>query len=408
MSAETPTRIRLARTRITPLRLWWGSALFWYATRWMDMATSSWLMLVLTNSPAQVALLGFYRVVPMLLFGLFSGEIIERFSRRTLLLAAQLINLVAAGSLTCLLLTGLIVPWHVILATFISGCVWAIEWPVRRSTLTDLAGFEHITPSIVFENILSGIMKIGGPLTAGALIGWFGLSSAYSLETTLFALSLGLLFLIPLPMGERMERQPNLLRQIAAGLHYIKGQQVILGVLAITVVLNVFGFTYGQMLSVFARDILNAGPTGLGLLSAMDGSGSFLGAVLLRWFSRGIRGAEGLIFIFGSLLMVIALLGFSLSTIFGLSALLVLTVGLGSASFSAFQSSLILRTVSLEMRSRVLGVLVLCIGSAPLGALLMGALSAGIGPAYALAMSAGIGIAGVAASYLAFPALRKI
>lgn len=407
MSAEIPTGIRLERTRVTPMRLWWGSTLLWYATRWMDMATSSWLMLVLTDSPAQVALLGFYRVMPMLLLGLVSGAITERFSRRTLLLAAQLINFITIGSLTALLFSGLIAPWHVIIATFVSGCVGAIEWPVRRSTLTDLVGFEHITPSIVFENILSGIMKISGPLVAGALIGWFGLSSAYSLETIIFALSLGLLFLIPLPLAERMERQPNLRHQIAAGLHYIKGHQVILGVLAITIVQNVFGFTYGQMLSVFARDILDAGPTGLGLLSAMDGIGSFLGAVLLRWFSRGIRGAEGLIFIFGSLLMVVAVFGFSLSTIFGLSALLILTAGLGSASFSAFQSSLILRTVSIEMRSRVLGVLVLCIGSAPLGSLFMGALSAGIGPAYALAISAGFGITGIVASYLAFPGLRK-
>jgi MFS family permease len=213
---------------------------------------------------------------------------------------------------------------------------------------------------------------------------YFLLMAAY-----LLALSCILQVRIDLP-GVPGPAQP-IWRSLVSGLRYSWHNQVVLGVLCITVIMNALAFSYTQILPVVARDHLGVGPGLMGLLASADGMGTLVGAVLLA--TAGNLRAHGRIFALGSLLELVCLLGFALSPWFALSAILLFGVGLGNAGFSAMQSTIILLSAAPGMRGRAVGVLGLCIGSTPLGLMELGALSAALGAPVAIGINAAIGLA---------------
>jgi MFS family permease len=163
------------------------------------------------------------------------------------------------------------------------------------------------------------------------------------------------------------------LRSLAHGFGYILRDEAVVGVLAITVAMNFLMFPYLQLMPVFAVDVLQSGPIGLGVLSAVDGLGSLLGTLYLAYLAS--RRHDGLTFWLGSIMGSLAIVGFALSRTFLLACFLLFLGGIGRAGFSALQSTIILRNTSDEMRSRALGVLTLAIGVGPFGSLEVGALS---------------------------------
>jgi hypothetical protein len=191
---------------------------------------------------------------------------------------------------------------------------------------------------------------------------------------------------------------------LGQSLRYVGQSQPILGVMLVTVVLNLLLIPYMTLLPVFARDVLHRGPVGLGLLGAASGIGSFIGLALInyvrRWFSNGW------ILTVGTLGMALALLVFSRSGVYSLSWGTLLLVGIGQACFGIMQSSIILLTASDEMRSRTMGILVLAIGSDPFGKLQTGYLAQTYGAPAAISLQAGAAALMLAAITVALPGLR--
>ncbi len=188
-------------------------------------------------------------------------------------------------------------------------------------------------------------------------------------------------------------------------LRYAGRSQPILGVLLITVVVNLFLVPYMTLLPIFARDVLNQGPLGLGLLGAASGVGSFTGLVLINWIRRSV--SNGWILTVGTFSMCLALLVFSQSGIYNLSWAMLLFTGIGQACFGIMQSSIVLLTASDEMRSHTMGVLVLAIGSDPLGKLQTGFLAQSLGAPAAMGIQAGAGAVAIIAVALALPGLAR-
>jgi len=220
-------------------------------------------------------------------------------------------------------------------------------------------------------------------------------------------LSLGLLSLYSLPAASQVtQRQPShVWRQMADGLRYVSGSQPILGVLLVTVALNVFAFPYMQILSVMARDVLHMGASSLGFLAAGDGFGCLIGALIIAW--RGVHRRRGFLFLGGSMAMCLTLTLFSMSRWFVLSWLLLVAEGLCEASFGAMQSTIILGLASDSMRGRAMGALTLAIGSQPLGILLMGSLAAWLGAPAAIAACAAVAGVLVVSVLVRVPDLRR-
>ena len=191
----------------------------------------------------------------------------------------------------------------------------------------------------------------------------------------------------------------------ADGLRYVGGNQRVLAVVLITLVMNLLYFPYMNLLSVFARDVLFQGPVGLGFLGAASGVGAFVGLFLINYLRKFVN--EGWILTVGTFGMALCLLRFALSDTFTLSWAMLCLAGIGQACFGIMQSSIILLATSDEMRSRAMGTLVLAIGSDPVGKLQTGLLAELYGVQTTVALQSGLAALAIIAIAITLPELRR-
>ncbi|MBI2166122.1 MAG: MFS transporter [Chloroflexi bacterium] len=384
----------------------WVASLAVMISMWMEATVLGWLMLELTNSPLQVALVGFYRSVSLPLLGAFSGLLADRANRKHLLIGARFGAVVTSSVLLVLIATGLIRPWSMALLLLLSGVSFTIDFPARPAYVYDLLGPRGVANGMSLDTVGFTISRIVGPVLAGTLISLAGNTAglAYAVVVALYVLALILVLTLP-ALERRAAAQLTVWRSLWEGARYALSVPMVRAVLAGTVVMNLLAFPFQQLLPVFARDVLGGGPVQLGLLFAAGGIGSLAGALAFAVAPPGRRG--GPFFGAGCLAILVCLFLFSFSPWFGLSFLLLVLSGLGQAAFSVLQSTLILVSTSDEMRGRAMGMLTLAIGAGPVGTMLVGYLASLLTapPAVAIATGAGLGLMGV--SLVMFPALRK-
>lgn len=356
-----------------------GGTVIWWHCFYMEQVVLGWLVFDLSNSARTVALVSFCRTLPLLLVSLFSGPIIDYVGRRRAMVAAQSANLLAYVLIALLLWSGRAAPWNIALAAFWLGTAWAIDWPTRRSLVPDLLGKERMFDGLLLESLLTGIGRIAAPAMAGALIAGFGALGCYLAMAILSGCALGVLTPLLRGGGPREARPLTVavLPVVGQGMRYVRSNQTILAVMLITLVMNVWIFPYVSLLPAFARDVLRKGPVELGLLSTGTGLGAFLGLLALQVLRRWV--GVGVLFVLGTGWMCLALAAFALSRTYPFSWAMLVCAGMGMACFGTLQSTIILLSTSDQMRSRVMGILVLAIGGDPLGQLQIGTLAERVG-----------------------------
>jgi MFS family permease len=404
--ARAPSRLAAVNTFRAPgYRYLWTASLLWNQARWMDQVVLGWVVLELTNSAWDVALIGVVRSLPVMLLGVLGGAIADRFDRRRLLMVTQGLGALVSLGLGALLLSGQFVYWHALAGALLLGVQWAVDWPTRRSMIPDLVGRELTMNAVVLESISMNLTRVLGPLTAGWLLAYLDAAVAYGVMAALYALEIGLLALMPLPATGRPAASGSVLRYLREGFSEIRQSQPIVGVLLITIFMNALTFPYTFILPVFARDVLAVDPVGLGVLGAASGVGSLAGALVLA--ARGRVPRAGRLFWVGSLLMSAGVALFAISSRFEVAVALLLLSGLGSATFSAFQSTIILASAADRLRGRAMGALTLAIGTAPIGLLEIGALTAIYGAPAAVAANAALCALLIVLTAAALPDFRK-
>jgi MFS family permease len=372
-------------------RLMMGTVIWWQGF-FMEMVVLGWLVFDLSNSARMVSLVGFCRTLPLLLLSLFSGPIIDYFGRRRVVIAAQAANLLAYLAMIALLWSGSAAPWNIAIVAFCLGTAWALDWPTRRSLVPDLLGKERMVDGLLLESFVTGIARIIAPSIAGALIEHYGALGCYIAMAFLSACALATLapLLRGAPPREGKAFRMGSLPPIGEGLRYVRTNQAILAVILATLVMNIWIFPYISLLPIFTRDVLLKGPVELGLLSTATGLGSFLGLFMLNIVRQRVN--VGKLFIFGSGWMCVALAIFALSQSYPVSWGMLFCTGIGMACFGTLQSTIILLSTSDEMRSRVMGLLVLAIGGDPLGQLQIGTLAEAVGVQATLAGQAAVAL----------------
>ena len=382
------------------VRLWLANGLWWQAM-WMEMMVLGWLALDLTNSPWWVQVVGFYRSIPLLFIGLFGSAITDRFKRRHLVVVLQAVNVVGAGVLALLLWSERLEFWHLSVVALALGSSWALDWPTRRSLIPDLVGKARIVDAMVLENLIQGFTRISGPLSAGYIMAAYG-----NLGALTVLVGLGGLALVSLAGLKTESKAPQIsvgvreaVREMRQGWIYVRATSPIFGVFLITICVNIWAFPYMNLLPVFARDIFNQGPEGMGWLGAASGVGAFVGLVMVH-LGRSRLSNEWL-FVVGSLLSALGVAAFATSGTFTLSLALLFCSGLGQAGFSIMQSSIILVEASDEMRGRAMSALVVAIGVGPFGRLQSGAMAEVWGARVAVGVMALMAALGTLAAALA-------
>jgi MFS family permease len=365
----------------------WSANIAWNVARWVEQIAVGWIALELTGSAFLVALIGFYRSVPLFFLGMFGGVLGDRYDRRTLVLALQVVNVAVSAALAALTLGGRIGYTDLAVAEIVLGMSQAFDWPSRRSLLADLVGRERLPNAVALDASGQNLSRVGGPLISGLVIAVLNPGIALAILAGLYLINLGLVVSFPpLPRRRVAARVGGAWPSLRSGLSELTRDEAIVGVLLITVWMNFCFFPYQQLLPVVAVDVLHTDSAGLGVLSAADGFGSLLGTLVLGAYASS-RG-HGFHFWFASLAAAIALLVFSLVRAFSLAVLIQVASGLVRSGFSVYQSTIILRRCSDELRARGMGALTLAIGAGPFGQLEMGAIAQILGSPAAMAVNA--------------------
>jgi MFS family permease len=352
-----------------------AGTVIWWQCFFMEMVVLGWLVFDLSNSARMVSLVGFSRTLPLLLVSLFSGPIIDYFGRRRVVVAAQSANLTAYMAIVLLLWSGKAAPWNIAIVAFCLGTAWAIDWPTRRSLVPDILGKERMFDGLLLESFMSGFARIIAPSMAGALIARYGAIGCYIAMAILSVCALTILIPLLRGAGPRVTKafRTASLPVAGEGMRYVRANPTILAVVLITLIMNLWIFPYVSLLPVFAREVLHKGPIELGFLSTGTGLGSFLGLLTLSFLRQRVN--VGTLFVVGTGWMCVALAVFALSYVYPLSWAMLLCAGMGMSCFGTLQSTIVLLSTSDEMRSRVMGILVLAIGGDPLGQLQIGTLA---------------------------------
>ena len=373
----------------------WPANFFSYISRWMQMTLLIWLVLDLTGSPFRVALVGFFGMAPLLLFGAVGGVLVDRVDRRRLLITMQMLNLTSGVVMASLLLSENVQYWHAYGVIFASGLGWAFDMPSRRSIVLDLIGRAKVTNAMALDSMGMHASRMAGPALAGGFIAAVGVTGGYYVVIALYLLSIVFLAPLKLPARTSVTGSVSFARNLADGFAYVRTDRIILATVIITVLMNLLLFPYMQMVPVIARDTIGVGPGLIGILMGADGLGAIIGSVSIA-SARQIR-YHGRVYLAGSLIALTMVLAFAASRWFAVSLPVLVLLGLGTAGFGTMQSTIVVISAKEEMRGRALGVISLAIGAGPIGALMIGALAEATTPATAVAIFAIVGLITVGA-----------
>jgi MFS family permease len=388
-------------------RIWLAGGLGWMI-RWLELLAIGVFTFEVTGSALMVALMTMARSLPMLLFSAFTGAIADRIDRRLMLLCGLGLLALSSGVLAFLALTGRLELWHVALGAFVSGIYGSLEFPVRRTMLGIIAGNKAGTGgagvALTLDSATNHCMRLVGPILGGLIIQSHGLPGVYISSTLLFSLGFYLVWSARYQTAERAAA-PRMLVQIVEGLRYIRTNPRVMGTLYITIVVNLFGFPYVAMVPVIGAGVLGQNATATGLLLSSEAVGGLLGALAIANFAKPRQFSR--IFFIGAIVFLCAVFAFSLSRWYPLSLAVLFLSGLGVAGFAAMQSTIIFTSAPPEMRSRLMGVLAVCIGVNPIGVLQVGLLADWFGGATAVTIMTCEGLIGLLLAGLIWPHLRR-
>lgn len=388
------------------VRIWLAGG-FGGTIRWLETLAIGLYTFHETGSPFLVTVMLFARTLPSMLFGAPIGALAARLDRKRLLVAGFGVLTIAGSVLFALTVLGRLQLWHVAVGAALSGCGWAMDHPIRRTMLGDAVGNARLAVAMSLDMATIHATRALGPLVGGALLHWHGIAGIYAIAVVLNGASLLNAARIrrPASSGPSPKRTAGFVRTLSEGLAYARANPVVLAVLTVTMIVNLFGFSYVSIAPVIGEEVLGLDPVGVGIMMATEGFGALLGSLGLATFVRPAWYRP--VFSAGAIGFVVMVALFSLSTRFLLSLPILLLSGLAVSGFAAMQGTLLMHGTPPAMRSRVMGLLSLAIGAAPFGILMVGALSEWLSPARALTVMALAGLACLALAAAAWPDLRQ-
>jgi MFS family permease len=388
-------------------RLLWLSTLGTGAGWWMDTVTRGWLIYQLTGSATQLGLVNAVRAVPFLLLGMFAGVAADRWDRQRQLQMSQVVTLVTNLSMAILVLTGHIEVWHVYLAALLAGASQAFMQPARQAMIPALVPRGDLMNAIAISSGAFSITKTAGPAIAGVLVALVGVVGTYLVQSAMYLWAIvNLAIMRAPPQRGTAKEQRSVLGDLGAGLAYVRGDAIILTLLVLALIPAVLGSPYYFLLPIIADQVLQAGPSGLGLLAAAPGIGSLVAVALLAWLGDFRR--KGTLMLAGAIAFGGALIMFSQSRWLPLSCLLLVVVGMAQTGYNAINMTLMQKLVPDQFRGRVISLLLLDRGMVPLGAATIGVLGDLWGPTQAVLFMGALCALMATTAMLRMPHMRQL
>jgi DHA3 family tetracycline resistance protein-like MFS transporter len=274
----------------------------------------AWQVYDLSNTPAALALVGLAWSVGLGLFLLTGGVVSDRFDRRRVMIAADLMRAAALGVIAALSLSGSLEIWHLVVLVGVYGAGEAFFGPALGALVPDLLSGERLTQANALEQFMRQSCRLLiGPALGGLLVAAVGPGEAFVIDAITFLVSATFIALIRSASAGSHVAGSTMLTEAKAGLRYAAGQRWLwVTLLTSSLVMLLFFGPLQVLLPYIVRNELDAGAAGYGLVLAADGLGAIVAAMVVA--QRGLP-RRYLTVIFGAwALAMLPLIGFALGT----------------------------------------------------------------------------------------------
>ena len=367
-------------------RIYWSGLLISVGGYQMVQVAQGWLIYDLTGEAKFLGLLGLVTAVPTIILNLYGGVVADRVNQLRLIQATQGATAVFMGLLGTLVLLDLVEVWHVLVIALFSGALLAFDSPSRMALFPHLIERKALMNAVALNSLVWQSTRIVGPTLAGLLIAVSGLASPFYLAGFCFlAMVLAMRAIHPPPIPR--SQAGNVLQEMAEGARFVRDNGLFAFLIGMTFFNSFFGMSYMMLLPVFARDILEVGALGLGLLIGVSGVGAVL--VLVLAATQADSRHKGLFLIGGAVLFGGLLIAFAVSRSYPLSLLLLFLAGGSSTLYMIMVQTTLQAQVPDRLRGRVMGIYGMTWSLLPLGAMQSGFVADLVSAPFAVGLGGG-------------------
>lgn len=339
----------------------------------MQQVVLGWVVLDMTGSSTMVGVAYALRMAPNLVVGFAAGAISDRIDRRTLMrlgtIGMGLISLAIAGGAW----QDAIHVGHVLIYAAVMGVLRAVETTARQAYVYDLIGLQGATQGLAFNAIAQRIGGAIGALLGGWALASGGASAAFLSIGVCFGLSAILLYRLR-SRGMAAPSSPEPIWQnVTSYVQELRSNPVLRSLILSTAMVEIIGFSHQTLLPVLAKETLQIGAAGLGVITAFRFVGGFLGALWLTALRR--LSFQGILLLIVLGLFGLGQIGLSLVTQFWLAAVCIIGINVMASATDILHQSLLQTHVPNAQRGRAMGSWIVGTGAAPLGHLEIGYLA---------------------------------
>jgi MFS family permease len=399
----------LASLKYPDYRLLWFGHIFTSMAFWMDQVSRGWLIYELTDSTVQLGLIRGVQAIPILFLSPIAGSAADRYSRKTQILIAQIIDGAMFGILALLIFLGEILPWHVYVTAFAMACVQTFQQPARAAIIADVVPNEGLTNAIGLNSIIFNVARSTGPALAGVLIVAVGTGGAFATQAAFYFLATyWTLRLRPATSaaGGRHAHEDSFARSIVEGWKFSWRNLEVRTALLVVMLASLLIVPFVTLLPVFARDILDVGASGQGFLLTAMGIGALGSAMMIATF--GDRMPRGLFMLGGVGLYGAGVVAFAASPWFHLSIVLMVIVGFANVCSHALVQTVIQSYAPAEFRGRAIALFHMSQVVMTVGSMVIGSLAAVTGTQWAVVLMSTAGVLAMLAIHIALPQAWRI
>jgi len=339
---------------------------------WMQRIALSWLVYRLTHSPILLGLTGFSSQFPTFIFAPFAGVFADQWNRHRILVITQILAMVQALILASLVLTNTITVPYIIVLSITLAVINGFDIPARQSFVIDMVENKNdLGNAIALNSAMFNSARLIGPSIAGILIAIVGEGICFLINGLSYIAVIIALLAMRLKSRQKAAMKKYVFHELKQGLSYAVKSEKIRSILLLLALVSLVGMPYAILMPIFARDVLQGGPSTLGFLVGAAGIGALIGAVLFA--SR--KNAEGLekAIPLATSTFGLGLIVFSCSRILWLSMIFMVITGFGMMVQMISSNTLLQTVVDDDKRGRVMSFYAMSfMGMAPIGSLMGG------------------------------------
>ena len=366
---------------------------------WAQRIAQDWLVLELTHSGTYLGLVTALQFAPVLLFSLHGGALADRFNKKNVLIYTNIAGGIASAVLGILVMTHIVVLWHVFLFAFALGVSTAIDGPVRQSFTAEVVGPQDIPNAVSLNSANFNAGRLIGPAISGFLIAAFGTGPSFLFNASTYVFVILALTQLNEDAFFPMEKSKSM-ANVREGIAYVRSRPDLYVVMAMVFFIATFGLNFQIFNALMATKVFGKGPASYGLLGTFIAIGSLSGALMS---ARLERFRETKIVVQGGIIFSAVIIILSFMPTYLAYSLWLPVCGLFALTTLITANSIVQVNSDPAIRGRVMGLyLLIFMGGTPFGSPLIGVMSELIGTRETIAACGAISLTATTIIYLKF------